>query len=179
MKILGSNRSASSKMIRRRLMLLIIPITLLSLLVGTAGTAGTARAAATATDSASTDDDAGDPSVGLPACDTQSPYRDPHPITMIDPQNGDNMGTAYLVYSVGCQTEWVTAHAYPPYVAVPSVWLQNQPGPSVGEALFSPDGGTYWTDQLGGMAHRAACGGVQMYYGLTGAWVGWYYIGCM
>src|SRR3954470_23377373 len=59
---------------------------------------------------------AGDPDQGTPPCDTQSTSQH-NAITMIDPSNGASMGTAYLVYSAGCQTEWVTVHVNWGYAA--------------------------------------------------------------
>ncbi len=100
---------------------------------------------------------------------------------MTDPSNGANMGTAYLVYSAGCQTEWVTVHANSPYYPEPSVWLQNQTGTNLYETITSGDPqGVYWTYQLANMEFQTACGGVQMYNELapgTG-YVNWNYIGC-
>lgn len=123
---------------------------------------------------------AGDPSQGSPPCDTQSTSRH-NTITMIDPSNGANMGTAYLVYSAGCQTEWVTVHANSPYYPLPSVWLQNQTGTDLYETITSGDPqGVYWTYQLANMKYQTACGGVQMYNALapgTG-YVNWNYLGC-
>jgi hypothetical protein len=161
MTTLESKRSRNGGMILRGLILLITPVTLIALLTGTA----------------SASDNAGDPTLGTPPCDTQS-ASEHLPITMTDPNNGENMGTAYLVYSAGCQTEWVTVHANSPYEADPSIWLQNQTGTNLYQPPTSPDGGTYWTYQLGNMKYQTACGGVQMYDDLTGAWVSWNYIGC-
>jgi hypothetical protein len=151
-------------MIRRATVLLVPLAALVTLLPATA--------------SAASSDNAGDPSIGTPACDTQSASRH-DAITMTDSGNGEVMGTAYLAYSAGCQTEWVTAHVNSPYEAEPSVWLQNQSGTNLNQPPTSggPQG-TYWTYQLGNMKYQAACGGVQMYDDLTGRWVSWNYIGC-
>lgn len=164
MRFSASDRSRNGRMIRHGLTLLIPLATLMTLLGGTA--------------SAASSDNAGDPSIGTPPCDTQSTSRH-DTITMTDPNNGDIMGTAYLVYSAGCQTEWVTVHANSPYEADPSVWLQNQSGTNLYQPPTSgvPQG-TYWTYQLGNMKYQTACGGVQMYDDLTGSWVSWNYIGC-
>lgn len=120
----------------------------------------------------------GDPDQGTPPCDTQSVTRH-NTITMRDPSNGATMGTAYLSYSAGCQTEWVTVHAYQPYYPGPSVWMQNQNGTNLYSAMDSGNPpGTYWTNQLTNMRYQAGCGGTQMYNGYTNRWVSWNYIGC-
>jgi hypothetical protein len=173
MKFRHASRLRTGRVIRRGLIALVSMAALTALLAGTASatSSGVARAS-----SAASNDNAGDPSLGWPPCDTQSTSRH-NTMTLVDHSNGDVMGTAYLVYSAGCQTKWVTVHIYPPYEGTPSVWLQNQSG-SLSEPPTSGQGGTQWTYQLGSMKYRAACGGVQMYYGLTGAWVDWYYLGC-
>jgi hypothetical protein len=117
---------------------------------------------------------AGNPDAGNPPCDTQSTSE--HNFhTMYDPANGAVMGTAYLVYSAGCQTEWVTVHVNAGYSPSPSVWLQNQTGTDLYTAGSS--GSTYWTYQLANMQYQVACGGVQMYRS-SGAYVNWNYLGC-
>jgi hypothetical protein len=168
-------RPRTGTAVRHGLIVLAALATLTALLAGTAS-ATTSRVTKPA--SAASADNAGDPSVGIPPCDTQSASRH-NSVTMVDHSNGDTIGTAYIVYSAGCQTKWVTEHEYSPYYGVPYVWLQNQSG-SLSYAPLSGQGGwgTDWTDQLGNMKYRAACGGVEMYYGLTGAAVGWYYLGC-
>ncbi|WP_152646328.1 hypothetical protein [Streptacidiphilus albus] len=154
-------RIRTSRMTRRLLLLAALPTALAVVLPGTAMAAS-----------------AGDPSVGTPACDTQSVSEHDN-ISMYDPSDGAYMGTAYLVYSSGCQTEWVTVHAVGTYDPEPSVWLQNRTGTDLYETNTSGDPqGTYWTYQLGDMRDQTACGGVQMYNDLNGAYVNWNYIGC-
>jgi hypothetical protein len=121
---------------------------------------------------------AGDPAEGTPPCSTQS-TSEHNAIKMVDHSNGAVMGSAYLVYSAGCQTEWVAVHYYSPYAAQPSVWIQNRTGTNLYEAAISAfPQGAKWTYQLANMKYQTACGGVQMYNENTGRWVGWYYIGC-
>jgi hypothetical protein len=79
---------------------------------------------------------------------------------------------------LAAKTDWVTVYTYGTYYPDPSIWLQNQAGTNVYEALMSGDPqGTHWTDQLGGMKYRTACGGVQI-YNVNSRWVSWNYIGC-
>lgn len=123
---------------------------------------------------------AGDPSQGFPPCDTQSTSRH-NTITMHDPSNGATMGTAYIVYSAGCETEWVTVHSYSPYYSSASIWMQNQTGTDLYETSTGGDPqGVYWTYQLGNMRYQTACGGVQMYNALVpgSGYVNWNYLGC-
>jgi hypothetical protein len=120
----------------------------------------------------------GDPDQGFPPCDQRSagPIKS---IGMTDPRNGHSIGTASLIYSSGCQTEWVKVTFNVPYSPQPSVWMQNRTGTDLYEAneLVWPYG-VRWTNQLSNMATTAACGGVQVYDESSGNYVGWYYIGC-
>lgn len=147
---------------RRRLSILCALTTALLVVFSTFGTPAWAASA-------------GDPDQGTPPCDTLS--TSPHNVTtMADPSTGASMGTAYLVYSAGCQTEWVTVHVNWGYAAWPSVWLQNQSGTDLYEAA-SLDNSTVWTYQLADMKYQTACGGVQMYRS-NGSYVNWNYLGC-
>jgi hypothetical protein len=125
--------------------------------------------------------DAGDPDQGTPPCDQQNPSKHFNTTNMYDPANGAYMGYAYFVYSNGCQTEWLTVHTVSPYYPDPSIWIQNQTGTNLYEAMSSGNPqGTNWTNQLANMHTQTACGGVQMYNALkpgTG-YVNWNYIGC-
>jgi hypothetical protein len=116
----------------------------------------------------------GDPDQGLPPCDTQSTSQH-NVLNMYDPGNGAYMGQAYLVYSAGCETEWVTVHYTAGYSPSPSVWMQNQSGTDLYGANY--DSGVTWTYQLTNMRYQTACGGVQMYT-MAGAYVNWNYLGC-
>ncbi|MFF4810964.1 hypothetical protein ACFY03_22400 [Micromonospora chersina] len=115
---------------------------------------------------------AGDPSTT--GCDRQqtSPHNQ---IYMYDPANGAYMGTAYLVYSNGCDTEWLTVRYTSGYRPSPSIWLQNQSGTDLYAAYNT--GGLAYTYQFGSMRYRTACGGVQMYRS-NGSYVDWFYLGC-
>jgi hypothetical protein len=121
----------------------------------------------------------GDPHQGTPPCDQQSTSQ--HNLkNMYDPRNGRYMGYAYIVYSSGCQTEWVTVHAYSPYAPIESVWMQNQSGTSLDDAITSnfDNSGVYWTNQLTNMRYQTACGGTHMYDASSGQYVNWNYLGC-
>jgi hypothetical protein len=55
--------------------------------------------------------------------------------------------------------------------------MQNESGTDLQTSTFAPWEGTVWTDMWENIGDHAGCGGVQMYR-TTGAYVGWYYIGC-
>ena len=147
---------------RRRLSVLGALITALLMVSSTSGPSAWAASA-------------GDPDQGTPPCDTQ--FTSQHNgIAMTDPSTGASTGTAYLVYSAGCQTEWVTVHVNWGYSAWPSVWIQNQSGTDLYRTA-SLDNSTVWTYQLANMKYQTACGGVQMYRS-NGSYVNWNYLGC-
>lgn len=111
-------------------------------------------------------------------CDTQHAVVDKH-TTMTDPRNGNIIGTAYLIYSFGCASEWVkVVYNASIYIVSPSVWKQNQSGTDLYESGLDWEfpWGVDWTWQLEGMSTTAGCGGVQVYDAV--GYVNWYYLGC-
>jgi hypothetical protein len=106
---------------------------------------------------------------------------------MYDPtDNNRKIGDAYLRYSRGCETQWVTVYFDSNrYTPEPWVWKQNQTGTDRGLSPFSSWGGLspFWTYQLFNMRTTAGCGGVHIRRynpntGATGQYIGWYYLGC-
>ena len=89
-------------------------------------------------------------------------------------------GYAYMRYSTGCQTQWLTVNLSAGYAVDPSIWIQNTTGTTLHESYGSPGAGagTQWTFQLEGMRYQTGCSGAQLYRVPGYNWISWNYLGC-